>query len=65
VAVRSFPGDFLIEPSANRPYKKCHYCKALAFAAGLGLSMLSYPVHAAPSISGDTVQRLYDALLTR
>ena len=37
--------------------------KAVAFAAGLGLSMLSYPVHAAPSSSGDTVQGLYDVLL--
>jgi phospholipid transport system substrate-binding protein len=37
--------------------------KPVAFAAGLGLSMLSCPVHAAPS-SGDTVQGLYDALLT-
>jgi len=37
--------------------------KAAAFAAGLGLSMLSYPVHAAPASSGDTVQGLYDALL--
>jgi phospholipid transport system substrate-binding protein len=37
--------------------------KAAAFAAGLGLSMLSYPVHAAPSSGGDTVQGLYDALL--
>jgi hypothetical protein len=34
----------------------------VAFAAGLGLSMLSYPVHAASSSSGDTVQGLYDAL---
>jgi ABC-type transporter MlaC component len=38
--------------------------KALAFAAGLGLSMLSYPVHAGPANSGDTVQGLYDALLS-
>ncbi len=37
--------------------------KAVAFAAGLGLSMLSYPLHAAPSSGGDTVQGLYDALL--
>jgi phospholipid transport system substrate-binding protein len=37
--------------------------KAVAFAAGLGLSMLSYPVHAAPASGGDTVQGLYDALL--
>jgi len=36
--------------------------KAMAFAGGLGLSMLSCPVHAAPS-SGDTVQGLYNALL--
>ena len=36
----------------------------MAFAAGLGLSMLSYPVHAAPSSGGDTVQGLYDALLS-
>jgi phospholipid transport system substrate-binding protein len=37
--------------------------KAVAFAAGLGLSLLSYPVHAAPASGGDTVQGLYDALL--
>jgi phospholipid transport system substrate-binding protein len=36
--------------------------RAVAFAAGLGLSVLSCPVHAAPS-SGDTVQGLYTALL--
>ena len=38
--------------------------RAMAFAAGLGLSTLSYPVHAAPSSGGDTVQGLYDALLS-
>jgi phospholipid transport system substrate-binding protein len=38
--------------------------KAVAFAAGLGLSMLSYPLHAAPAGGGDTVQGLYDALLS-
>jgi phospholipid transport system substrate-binding protein len=37
--------------------------KAAALAAWLGLSMLSYPLHAAPSTGGDTVQGLYDALL--
>ena len=37
--------------------------KGVAFAAGLGLSMLSYPIHAAPANSGDTVRGLYDALL--
>jgi phospholipid transport system substrate-binding protein len=38
--------------------------KAVAFATGCGLSMLSYPLHAAPSTGGDTVQGLYDALLS-
>jgi hypothetical protein len=37
--------------------------KAAAFAGGLGLSMFSYPVHAAPSTIGGTVQGLYDTLL--
>jgi len=37
--------------------------KAAALAAGLGLAMLSYPVHAAPVSGGNTVQGLYDALL--
>jgi phospholipid transport system substrate-binding protein len=37
--------------------------KAAALAAGVGLAMLSYPVHAAPASGGDTVQGLYDALL--
>jgi phospholipid transport system substrate-binding protein len=38
--------------------------KAAAFAVGLGLAMLSHPVHAAASSGSDTVQALYDALLT-
>ena len=38
--------------------------KAVAFAAGLGLSMLSCPLHAALASGGDTVQGLYDALLS-
>ena len=38
--------------------------KALALGAGIGLAMLSYPVHAAPASGGDTVQGLYDALLS-
>jgi phospholipid transport system substrate-binding protein len=37
--------------------------KAVALAAGLGLGVLSYPVHAAPASGGETVQGLYDALL--
>ena len=37
--------------------------KGAALAAGVGLAMLSYPVHAAPTSGGDTVQGLYEALL--
>src|ERR1700741_98991 len=37
--------------------------KAAALVSGLGLGILSYPVHAAPASGGDTVQGLYDALL--
>ena len=38
--------------------------KAAALATGLGLGMLSYPVYAAPASGGDTVQGLYDVLLS-
>src|SRR5262249_19365036 len=38
--------------------------KAAALAAGLALGSLSYPVHAAPASGGNTVQGLYDALLS-
>ena len=38
--------------------------KAVALGAGLGLGMLSYPVHAAPAGGGDTVKGLYEVLLT-
>jgi phospholipid transport system substrate-binding protein len=38
--------------------------KAAALAAGLGLGMLSCPVHAAPASGGDAVQGLYDILLS-
>ena len=38
--------------------------KALALGAGLGLGMLSHPVHATPASGGDTVKGLYDVLLT-
>jgi phospholipid transport system substrate-binding protein len=37
--------------------------KAAALVFGLGLGILSCPVHAAPSSGGDTVKGLYDALL--
>src|SRR5271163_3907500 len=38
--------------------------KAVALSAGIGLAMPSYPVHARPASGSDTVQGLYDALLT-
>ena len=38
--------------------------KATILAAVLGLAMVSYPAHAAPASGGDTVQSLYDALLS-
>jgi phospholipid transport system substrate-binding protein len=38
--------------------------KAVALSAGIGLAMLSYPLHAAPVSGGDTVQGLYEVLLT-
>src|SRR6266481_9904157 len=38
--------------------------KAVALGAGIGLAMLSYPVHAATANGGDTVQGLYEALLS-
>jgi len=38
--------------------------KAVALGAGLGLGMLSYPVHATPASGGDTVQGLYEVLLS-
>jgi phospholipid transport system substrate-binding protein len=38
--------------------------KAATLAAMLGLAMVSYPAHAAPASGGDTVQSLYDALLS-
>jgi phospholipid transport system substrate-binding protein len=37
---------------------------AAALAAVLGLAMVPYPAHAAPASGGDTVQGLYDALLS-
>lgn len=37
--------------------------KAVAFAVGLGLGMLSSALHAAPAGGGDTVRALYDTLL--
>jgi phospholipid transport system substrate-binding protein len=62
VRIRSFPAIF--NQAIDQPaVPKMPLCKAVAFAAGLGLSMLSYPLNAAPASSGDTVRGLYDALL--
>jgi phospholipid transport system substrate-binding protein len=47
----------------NPMLSKTRVWKAVALAAGIGLAMVSYPVHAAPANGGDTVQGLYDALL--
>jgi phospholipid transport system substrate-binding protein len=63
MTIRSFSaifGQTAGQPSA----RKTPLRKAVAFAAGLGLSMLSCPLHAAPASGGDTVQGLYDALLS-
>jgi len=38
--------------------------KAAALVAGVGLAMLSYPVHAAPASGDDAVQSLYDTLIS-
>jgi len=54
----------LIEAVSKPILPKTPVWKAVGFAAGLGLAMLSFPVHAAPASSGDTVQGLYDALLS-
>ena len=38
--------------------------KAATLAAVFGLAMVSYPAHAAPASGSDTVQGLYDVLLS-
>jgi phospholipid transport system substrate-binding protein len=48
---------------APRIAAKMFLWKAVAFAVGLGLSALSYPVYAGPVSSSDTVQGLYNALV--
>jgi hypothetical protein len=63
VKIRSLPAT--LNQSIGQPIAaKMPLSKAAAFAAGLGLSMLSYPVHATPTSSGDPVQGLYDVLLS-
>ena len=61
--MRSFPA--ILNQSIDQSIvAKMPLSKAVAFAAGLGLCMLSCPVHAAPTSGGDTVRGLYDALLS-
>jgi phospholipid transport system substrate-binding protein len=62
MVIRSFPASFG-QANGQPILPKMPLFKAVAFAAGLGLSMFSYPVHATPSSSSDTVQGLYDTLL--
>jgi len=61
MTTRSFP-QFFNQAIGQPILQKMLLCKAVAFAAGIGLSILSYPVHA--TSSGDTVQGLYDVLLS-
>src|SRR6516225_7060779 len=62
MTIRSFPVIF--NQTVGQPsVPKTPLCKAFAFAVGLGLSMLSYPLHATPASGGDTVKGLYDVLL--
>src|SRR5216683_1837093 len=62
MTIRSFPAIY--NQAIGQPIvPKMPIWKAVALAAGLGLGMLSYPVHSAPASGGDTVQGLYDALL--
>ena len=62
MTMRSFSA--VCREAVDRPVvRKAAMLKALALAAGLGLGVVSYPVHAAPASGGDTVRGLYDALL--
>jgi len=63
MTMRSFPVIFN-QTVGQHSVPKTPLRKAAAFAAGLGVSMLCYPLHAAPASGGDTVQGLYDALLS-
>ena len=63
MTIRSCPAIFnqtVGQPSVSKTPLR----KAVAFAAGLSLTMLSYPLHAAPACGGDTVRCLYDSLLS-
>ena len=57
--IRSFPA--ILNQSIGQPIAaKMPLLKAVPFAAGLGLSMFSYSVHAVPASGSDTMQGLYD-----
>jgi len=62
VTIQSFPA-ILDRPIGQPIAPKKPLWKAVAFAAGLGLSIFSSPTHAAPASGADTVQGLYNALL--
>ena len=50
--------------ATNNPIvRKTAAWKAAALVTGLGIAMLAYPAHAAPTSGGDTVRGLYDTLL--
>ena len=54
-----------LEPTAPEPVvRKTALWRTAVFAAGLGLGAISYTAHAASVSCSDTVQSLYDALLT-
>ena len=63
MAIGNFQAIFAYHNEAPIAAKKPLW-KHAAFAAGLGLSILSYPVHAAQVSSSGTVESLYQALLS-
>jgi phospholipid transport system substrate-binding protein len=63
MAIRSSSAIF--DQAISKPIvAKTRLWKAVALVGGLGLGMLSHPLHAAPASGGDTVQGLYDTLLS-
>src|SRR5260221_2205582 len=65
LGTRAFDLLIVLIEAVSRPIlPRTPVWKTVGFAAGLGLAMLSFPVHAAPASGGDTVQGLYDALLS-
>src|SRR5215471_17103602 len=54
----------LLNQTDQPTVRKMALRKAVAFAVGLGLSMLSYPLDAESASGSDTVRDLYDELLS-